>query len=125
MKCLLLGAACTDKAAMRYRGVSQATSNWVTGLMRGITSAGGSVTAFAHVHDALWPNAKLFPGLQDDLEPSVNQTLVRYGNVPGFRRKWLSSAIVRAVKKHIKASGVPDVIFTYNLYPYYVDAARK
>lgn len=109
---------------MRYRGISQATSNWVSGLMRGVESAGGSITAFAHVQSGLWPKGNLFPGRQEDLEPSVSQVLVRYGNIPGIRRIWLSKAIVRAIKKHIKRHGVPDVLFTYNLYPHYVDAAK-
>lgn len=124
MNCIILGNACTDKATMRYKGVSQASSNWLAGLMRGIEAAGGTATAFAHVHDALWPKGYLFPGKREDLEPSVKQVLVRYGNVPTLRNAWLTKALVAAVSRHIKKNGVPDALLTYNLYPYYVEAAK-
>lgn len=123
---LWLGGVFKERAVLSRQAVSPAGNRWIGGLLRGLLDLPGhEVDILAHLPERLWPKGELFPGRVDDLDLDGFTRLVKYINFPGLRDPSLSRSYWSGANTYLRKKGAPDVLLTYNVYPFCKATAKR
>jgi len=125
MNIFFCGSVLNYEGLRKYKGEPPASSQWIKGFVEGLISNKTKVTVISPIWDSLFPKGKLFPGKFKYLDTDLKQVLVRYINLPYIRNYTVENSVYRTIKKQILIGNIPDIIFNYNTYPYYVGALKR
>lgn len=124
-KIIWLGASLNFKGLQRYKGEPPSATQWIKGFVQGIEANNVDVEGYAPIWDAYFPKGSLMPGFSKFLDTSLNQTLVRYLNLPFLREQSVANSLSHKIKKSIRLNGKPLAILNYNTYPHYSKAVKQ
>lgn len=122
LRILWLGHWHSDQALYGRKAVNQAATTWSRGLLLGLKAADCEIRVCTHCWEQYWPKGRLLPGVKSDFDHSFPVTFTKYLNIPGVRGGSLMQRYKRMVSKEI-TTFKPDVVLTYNLYPYHCGVA--
>jgi len=125
MNIFFCGSVLNYEGLKNYKGEPPASSQWIKGFVEGLNFNNTNVTNISAIWDSLFPKGKLLPGNKLYLDTDLNQELVKYINLPLIREYSVGNSIYKSIKKQIANGNLPDVIFNYNTYPYYVRALKR
>ncbi len=118
LRVLWLGHWHSNKALHERKAVNQAATAWSRGFLNGLASAGCEIKVCTHCWEQYWPRGTLFPGTSDDFDYQYPVNYTRYVNLPVLRNYFLEQNYRKMVAQQLK-NFKPNVVFTYNLYPYH------
>ena len=124
MNYLVLGTVLDDSAFSYDLAANPASTKWLSGFVGGLLENGDDVSLCGHCYARAWPRGPLFPGKKEYLNHNFDNNLVRFINLPGLRFRSMASGYYRSASSAAQKAN-PDVIVTYNPYPWHAAAARR
>jgi glycosyltransferase involved in cell wall biosynthesis len=124
MNYLVLGTVLDDSAFSYDLAANPASTKWLSGFVGGLLENGDDVSLCGHCYARAWPRGPLFPGKEEYLNHNFDNNLVRFINLPGIRFRSMASGYYRSACSAAQKAK-PDVIVTYNPYPWHAAAARR
>ncbi|HAW18860.1 MAG TPA: hypothetical protein DCX14_01640 [Flavobacteriales bacterium] len=124
MNYLLLGTILDHSAFTSDLAANPASTKWLSGFVGGLHDNGDKVSLCGHCYARAWPRGALFPGKREYLDHNYDNHLVRFINVPGVRYGSMGRGYYRSGCVASQDCN-PDLIVTYNPYPWHVSAARR